>query len=321
MKLNNILSFLVAGVVCLGVACSVSYTDAAKELKQKPSVLSMTASPEIPSQIIFCNIPIDLTRYDMRERLDRELSSFTYFHSTTMLLFKRANRYLPVIEPILKAHGVPDDFKYLAIIESHLDPRSISPANAGGIWQLLAGTAKENGLCIIPTVDERYHVEKSTVAACKYLNKAYKKYGNWATVAASYNGGMGRISGELRKQMADEAFDLWLVEETSRYVFRILAIKTVFEQPYKYGFVLKAADLYKPIRMDSVEVKSNIPDLAAFAKERGLDYADIKRFNTWLRDRKLTTAGRTFTIQLPKKEDLYYKTPNKEVHDPRWVVN
>lgn len=321
MKLNNILSFLVAGVVCIGVACSVSYTDASKELKQKPSVLSMTASPEIPSQIIFCNTPIDLTRYDMHERLDRELSSFTYFHSTTMLLFKRANRYLPVIEPILKAHGIPDDFKYLAIIESHLDPRSISPANAGGMWQLLAGTAKENGLCIIPTVDERYHVEKSTVAACKYLNKAYKKYGNWATVAASYNGGMGRISGELRKQMADEAFDLWLVEETSRYVFRIMAIKTVFEQPYKYGFVLKAADLYKPIRMDSVEVKSNIPDLAAFAKERGLDYADIKRFNTWLRDRKLTTAGRTFTIQVPKKEDLYYKTPNKEVHDPRWVVD
>ena len=321
MKLNNIVSFLVAGVVCLGVACSVSYTDASKELKQKPSVLSMTASPEIPSQLIFCNTPIDLTRYDMHERLDRELSSFTYFHSTTMLLFKRANRYLPVIEPILKAHGIPDDFKYLAIIESHLDPRSISPANAGGMWQLLAGTAKENGLCIIPTVDERYHVEKSTVAACKYLNKAYKKYGNWATVAASYNGGMGRISGELRKQMADEAFDLWLVEETSRYVFRIMAIKTIFEQPYKYGFVLKAKDLYKPMRMDSVEVKSDIPDLAAFAKERGLDYADIKRFNTWLRDRKLTTAGRTFTIQLPKKDDLYYKTPNKEVHDPRWVVD
>ena len=321
MKLNNILSFLVAGVVCLGVACSVSYTDASKELKQKPTVLSMTTSPEIPSQVMFCNKPIDLTRYDMHERFDRELSSFTYFHSTTMLLFKRANRYLPVIEPILKAYGIPDDFKYLAIIESHLDPRSISPANAGGMWQLLAGTAKENGLCIIPTVDERYHVEKSTVAACKYLNKAYKKYGNWATVAASYNGGMGRISGELRKQFADESFDLWLVEETSRYVFRIMAIKTIFEQPYKYGFVFKAADLYKSMRMESVEVTANIPDLAAFAKERGLDYADIKRFNTWLRDRKLITAGRTFTIQLPKKGDLYYKTPNTKVHDPRWVVD
>ena len=321
MKLNNILSFLFAGVVCLGVACSVSYTDASKELKQKPTVLSMTASPEIPSKLIFCNTPIDLTRYDMHERFDRELSSFTYFHSTTMLLFKRANRYLPIIEPILKAQGIPDDFKYLAIIESHLDPRSISPANAGGMWQLLASTAKENGLCIIPTVDERYHVEKSTVAACKYLNKAYKKYGNWATVAASYNGGMGRISGELRKQFADESFDLWLVEETSRYVFRIMAIKTIFEQPYKYGFVFKAADLYKPMRMESVVVKANIPDLAAFAKKHGLDYADVKRFNTWLRDRKLITAGRTFTIQLPKKDDLYYKTPNKKVHDPRWVVD
>ena len=320
MKLNNLLSFLAGGAICLTVAISVNCTDATKELKQKPTVLSMTASPEIPSQVTFCNTAIDLTRYDMRERFDRELSSFTYFHSTTMLLFKRANRYLPVIEPILKQYGIPDDFKYLAIIESHLDPRSISPARAAGVWQLLAGTAKENGLRIIPTVDERFHVEKSTVAACKYLNKAYKKYGNWATVAASYNAGMGRISGELRKQQADESFDLWLVEETSRYVFRIMAIKTVFEQPYKYGFVLKAEDLYKPMRMDSIEVKSNIPDLAAFAKKHSLDYADVKRFNVWLRDRMLTTGGRTFTIQLPSKDDLYYKTPNKEVHDPRWVV-
>jgi membrane-bound lytic murein transglycosylase D len=226
-----------------------------------------------------------------------------------------------VIEPILKANGIPDDFKYLAVIESHLDPRVSSPARAVGMWQLLEGTAREYGLTITPTVDERCHVEKATGAACRYLKAAYKKYGDWAAVAASYNGGMGRISGELVKQDADSSFDLWLVEETTRYIYRIMAIKQIFENPSKYGFVLRARDLYKPIPTVDVAVSQDIQNLSAFAKEHGITYADLKRFNPWLRDRKLVTGGKTYKLSIPQEKDMYYKTPNTEVYDSAWVVS
>ena len=237
-----------------------------------------------------------------------------------MLLIKRANRYFPVIEPILKANGIPDDFKYLAVIESHLDPRVSSPARAVGMWQFMEATGKQYGLAITPTVDERCHVAKATEAACKYLKAAHAKYGDWANVAASYNAGMGRISGELTKQTADSTFDLWLVEETSRYVYRIMAIKQIFENPYKYGFVLRAEDLYKPIECEDVAVSSDIQDLSDFAQKNGITYADLKRFNPWLRDRKLQTLGKTYTLQIPKQNEMYYKTPNTYVHHSGWVV-
>ncbi|WP_416277212.1 lytic transglycosylase domain-containing protein [Parabacteroides bouchesdurhonensis] len=320
MTKNNIVSFCAGGLICLTACISLGSNDSEKVLEQRPVVSSMTVSPEIPNSVPFCGKMIDITRYNMREGFDRELSSFTYFHSTTMLLIKRANRYFPVIEPILKANGIPDDFKYLAVIESHLDPRVSSPARAVGMWQLLEGTAKQYGCTITPTVDERCHVEKATEAACRYLKAAYDKYGDWAAVASSYNAGMGRISGELVKQDADNTFDLWLVEETVRYVYRIMAIKQIFENPYKYGFVLRARDLYKPIECVEVAVSGDVQDLSAFAKEHGITYADLKRFNPWLRDRKLLTGGKTFKIQIPQEKDLYYKTPNSAVHNPDWVV-
>jgi hypothetical protein len=289
-------------------------------LEDHPVVLSMTASPEVPSSVLFCGKSIDITRYNMHEGFDRELSSLTYFHSTTMLLIKRANRYFPVIEPLLREHGIPDDFKYLAVIESHLDPRASSPVRAVGIWQFMEATGRQYGLTITPTVDERCHVEKATVAACTYLKEAYDKYNDWVNVAASYNAGMGRISGELTKQQADSAFDLWLVEETSRYVYRIMAIKQIFEKPYKYGFVIGAQDLYKPIRTKEIPVSADIADLSAFAKNRGMTYADLKRLNPWLRDSKLTTGGKTFQLKVPEDHELYYQRPNTYVHDTRWVV-
>jgi hypothetical protein len=257
----------------------------------------------------------------MREAFDRELSSFTYFHATTLLLIKRANRYFPVIEPILKKYDIPDDFKYLAVIESHLDPRVSSPARAVGMWQFLESTGKQYGLTITPTIDERCHVEKATIAACKYLKEAYEKYNNWVSVAASYNTGMGRISSELNQQKADNAFDLWLVEETSRYPYRIMAIKQIFENPYRYGFVLTPGNLYKPIKTRPVSVSADIADLVAFARKNNITYADLKRFNPWLRDRKLITGGKTCLLQIPDEDDLYYRQPNTYVHDSRWVVN
>lgn len=317
---NNFVSFLAGSVVCLTACLSIGSVDSEKVKDERPVVSSVTMSPDVPLSATFCGKEIDLTRYNMHEGFDRELSSFTYFHSTTMLNIKRANRYFPIIEPILKANDIPDDFKYLAVIESHLEPRITSPAKAVGVWQLLEGTAKEYGLTVTPTVDERCDVAKSTEAACRYLKTAYNKYGDWAAVAASYNGGMGRISGELVKQDADSTFDLWLVEETSRYVYRIMAMKLIFEAPYKYGFVMRAQDLYKPIECKNVTVSSDIADLSEFAKKNDVTYADLKRFNPWLRDRKLQTMGKTYTIQIPKENDMYYKKPNAYVHNPAWVV-
>lgn len=317
---KKIASCLIAGIICLTACITIGSNDAEKVKEERPLVAAITTSPDVPSSITVFGETIDITRYNMHEGFDREISSFTYFHSTTMLLFKRANRVFPIIEPILKEHGIPDDFKYLAVIESHLDPRVSSPARAVGTWQFLESTGKQYGLTITPTVDERCHVAKSTVAACKYLKDAYKRYGDWSNVAASYNGGMGRISGELTKQKEESTYDLWLVQETTRYPYRIMAIKQIFENPYKYGFVLHAKDLYKPIKTREIAVSKDIIDLAEFAKEQKVTYADIKRFNPWLRDRKLNTLGKTYQLQIPEEDDMYYKRPNTYVHDSRWIV-
>lgn len=312
---------MLAGVLfCIFLWFCLGLDDAKQVREKRPAVSAMTVTPETPLSVEFCGKTYDLTRYDMHEGIDRELTSFTYFHSTTLLLFKKANYYFPVIEPILKANGVPDDFKYLAVIESNLDPRISSPARAVGMWQFLESTGKQYGLTITPTVDERCHVEKATAAACEYLKEAYAKYGDWASVASSYNAGMGRITGELAKQYVDHSMDLWVVQETARYIYRIMAMKLIFENPYKYGFIIRAKDLYKPIRCEEVSVSSNIQDLADYAKNTGVTYADLKRFNPWLRDRKLETGGKTYKLLIPRREDMYYRTPNTYVHNPEWTV-
>ncbi len=287
----------------------------------RPLVLSMTASVSIPEKMEFAGEKIVFDRFDKRERMDRELNSFTYFHSTTLLLFKRANRMFPVIEPILAKEGVPDDFKYLAVIESSLDSRAVSPARAAGLWQFLQTTAKEYGLEVSATVDERYHVEKSTEAAAKFLKDAYKKYGSWSAAALSYNGGQARISNELSSQKTSEALDLWLVEETTRYYYRLLAIKQIFEQPRRYGFMIQPEHLHKPMDFKKVEVSTSITDLADFARQHEVTYAQLKEFNSWLRDRKLTNSnGKTYTILIPTHDALYYKKGEKpKVHSAAWV--
>lgn len=291
---------------------------------KNPQVLAMTASVEIPDEVTFADEKTKLDRYDLYERFDREINSFTYFHSTTMLLIKRANRYFPMIVPILKENGVPEDFKYLAVIESSMNPRAISVAKAVGLWQFMPATAKQYGLEISSEVDERYNIEKSTEAACKYLKSAYAKYGNWKDVALSYNGGMGRITGELEKQLVYSGLDLWLVEETARYYFRMLAIKEIFENPYKYGFVIKSNQLYKPMEFDKVVVSESITDMTSFAKNKGITYAQLKDFNSWLRDRSLTISpkgSKSYTILIPTQESLYYKKGEKiKVYDKRWIT-
>ena len=288
----------------------------------KSEVPYCVPSPTVPAKITFAGQEVDLLRYDHRERMDRELMSFTYMHSTTMLTVKRANRYFPIIEPILKANGIPDDFKYLAVIESALNPLAKSPAGAAGMWQFMPGTGREFGLEVNNNIDERYHVEKETKAACKYLKEAYAKYGNWLCVAAAYNAGQGRISAQLQKQMVSRAADLWLVEETSRYMFRLLAAKAVISNPQQYGFLLKREHLYPSIPYTEVKVTTGITNLAQFAKSKGITYAQLKDANPWLRDISLMNkSGRTYILKIPTQAGMHYD-PHKTVpYNKHWVIN
>jgi hypothetical protein len=237
---------------------------------------------------------------DVSERLDREMVTNINYHSNTTLVIKRANKVFPIIEPILKANGIPDDFKYLAVIESSL-VNAVSPAGARGVWQFMPATAKEYNMEVSGDVDERYHLEKATEAACKYLNDAYKKFGNWTLVAAAYNGGMAGINRVLETQQVSNYYDALFYEETGRYVFRILALKEIMKNAPKYGFDIPQNQLYVSVPTKKIYVNATITDLATFAKEQGTNYKTLKVLNQWLRDKKLTVLdGKTYLIDIPE---------------------
>ncbi|KGO92375.1 lytic transglycosylase domain-containing protein [Flavobacterium subsaxonicum] len=252
-----------------------------------------------PAEIDFAGEKAPLQLSDVRERLDRELLTNANLHATTQLIIKRANRAFPVIEPILKRYGVPDDFKYLAVIESGL-VNVVSPAGARGIWQFMPETGKQYGLEVNDLVDERYHLVKSTEAACRYLLDSKAKFGSWTLAAASYNGGVGGVNKQITFQGVDNYYDLLLTEETARYVFRILALKDIMQNPAKYNFNLQPTDLYPVIPVKTVSVSAAVPDLAVFAKEQGINYKILKIHNPWLRDRRLDVAlGKSYTLDIP----------------------
>ena len=252
-----------------------------------------------PKQMNFAGEAVPYYINDVQERLDREMITNLNYHTNTTLVLKRANKVFPVIEPILKQYGVPDDFKYLAVIESSL-VNAVSPAGARGVWQFMPETAKEKGMEVTDQVDERYHLEKSTVAACKYLLEAKNKFGNWTLAAASYNGGMGGISKRLQEQEVADFYDLLLTEETSRYVFRILALKEIMQNPSKYGFDMPKEVLYQSIPVKKIEVDSTINNLATFAKSQGINYKVLKIHNPWLRDKKLINkTGKKYELEIP----------------------
>ena len=262
-------------------------------------------APSVPKMIVFAGDTIRFDRQDIYERMDRELISFTYMHTNSTLMLKRSERIFAKVVPILRANGVPEDLKYLMAIESNFDPKALSAAGAAGLWQFTKSTAKEYGLEVSSEVDERYHIEKETVAACKYLLKAYDKYGDWMTVAASYNGGQNGISKRIENQRQRKAMDLWLVEETSRYMFRILTAKMFFEDPTSFGFYVREKDKYpvEPKPKETVSVSGPIENLVDFAEEHGIRYATLKGANLWLRDSKLTNkAGKTYEIVIPRED-------------------
>lgn len=253
----------------------------------------------LPDSLLFAGelVPLDIA--DVSERLDREIYVNAYWQSNMILLMKRSKKFLPIIEKILAENGIPDDFKYLAMAESAL-MNVASPAGARGFWQFMKATGREYGLEITADVDERYHLEKSTQSATKYLNKAHDKFGDWTAVAASYNMGQSGFSRRQNKQLSQDYYDLYLNEETSRYMFRILAFKVIFENPKKYGFDLKDEDFYSMPPLRSVQVKESIKDLALWAKQHDSNYKNLKLYNPWLRDDNLNIrSGKTYEISLP----------------------
>lgn len=328
MKLNHI-SFLgsAAALALLAIfapaetaTASQSASASAEESTRQSTPLSPVISPVIPEYVTFAGKKISLDDTDMWERLDRELSAMSYTHGNTLLALKRANRYFPVIAPILKEQGIPDDMMYLAAIESTLNPRALSPAKAAGMWQFMPTTGKEYGLEVGTEVDERYDVEKSTRAACRYLKDAYAKYGNWESVAASYNGGMARVTKELADQQATSAYDLWLAEETMRYMFRLLAMKMIMESPQQYGFVLSASQLYQPIEYTTVKVNGPVDDWAKWAKNQGIDYMILREHNPWIRTKSLTNkTGKTYTVRIPTPDSLSRSKQKTKVYNPAWI--
>ena len=254
---------------------------------------------DLPETLTFAGEEVPMDMADVRERLDRELHVNTYWHNNTIFLMKRAHRWLPQMEPILEEYGIPEDFKYVTVIESNL-MNEISPAGAVGFWQFLKPTGREFGLTIARDVDERYHPLKATEAAAKYLKKSYEKFGNWTLVAASYNRGMAGVQRALDKQEVDNYYDMFLNTETSRYLFRVLAIKEIIENPEKYGFEIGEEHLYDAEPLQYIEVSESIPDLIAWSKEQGINYKLLKRHNPWLRDDKLRLrAGESFEIGVP----------------------
>ncbi len=260
---------------------------------------SHAVSLTLPNEINFANEPVPMNVPDVRERLDRELQMNVYLHSNTLFLIKRANRWSPQMVKILEEYGVPTDFQYLPIIESYL-MNDTSPKDAVGFWQILKESGKEFGLEVSKDVDERYDPLKSTEAACKYLKKAHAKFGNWTLAAASYNRGMSGVQRALDNQDVNNYYDLYLNEETARYVFRILAIKEIIQKPEKYGFKIDPTHLYKEEKLRYVKVDSSIKDLVAFSKEQGINYKLLKRHNPWLRDDQLTVKkGKVYQIAIP----------------------
>jgi membrane-bound lytic murein transglycosylase D len=255
-----------------------------------------------PESVDFCGELTPLNIQDVKERFDRELLVNANLNASTLLIIKRANKVFPVIEPILAKYNVPDDFKYLAVIESGL-VNVVSPAGARGIWQFMPETAREKGMEGSESVDQRYHLEKATEAACKYLISAHDKFGSWTLAAASYNGGMAGISKQIEFQKVSNYYDLLLNDETSRYVFRILAVKEIMKNPQLFGFTVSKQELYKNSLTRKIEVDSSIGDLAFFAKLQGINYKILKYHNPWLRDTKLDNPKKIkYIIEIPTQE-------------------
>ena len=315
MKTKDI---IIAGcfiIIIIGVTAAVSFSIAQSANEEDSTAYYDSVNPDVlyydhldqdihdialPDSLTFCGEQVPMDRFYVRESLERELLVNAHLHSSTMLLLKRTSRWFPVIEPIMNKNGLPEDFKYLAMIESALT-NAVSPSKAVGFWQFLEGTGKEYNLEINKEVDMRYNQELETVAACKYLKESHRKFGSWILAAAAFNCGNGRITRTMEEQRVTSYFDMLLPNETERYVYRILALKLITEDPARYGYHISDEGWYQPLEYKTVTVTESIPDLVEFAINQGTNLKMLKYYNPWLRSTSLTISeGNSYKIKIPK---------------------
>jgi hypothetical protein len=315
MKTRDLLIACGMVIILIGVTAAITFSIAQNTNEEDEKAYYESLNPDIlyydhldqnihdialPDSLEFCGEYVPMDRFYVRESLERELLVNAHLHSSTMLLLKRTSRWFPIIEPIMQKNGLPEDFKYLAMIESALT-NAVSPSKAVGFWQFLEGTGKDYNLEINKEVDMRYNQELETVAACKYLKESYRKFGSWITAAAAFNCGNGRISKTIEEQKVTSYFDMLLPNETERYVYRILALKLITEDPAKYGFHISDEGWYQPLQFKTLTVTESIPDLIEFALNNGTNLKMLKYYNPWLRGNSLTISeGNSYKIKIPK---------------------
>jgi len=303
---KNMLSFF--GLISLAALFIYALQDAPTDENFEKKLINdyNVYALQVPDDLNFAGEQLPLNNPDILERMDRELLVNTYWQSNGLLMFKRANKVFPIIEPILEKNGIPDDFKYLAVIESGL-LNVVSPAGAKGVWQIMPKTAREYGLEVNSNVDERYHLEMATEVACDYLKKSKEKLGSWTLAAAAYNAGMAGVTRRLEEQNVSDYYDLLLGEETGRYMFRIIALKEIMSNPDKYGFNFRSKDLYNEVPTYKVEVDTAVASFTAFAEKFNINYKILKLHNPWLREPHLNNKSRKqYFINIPK--DGYYSS-------------
>jgi len=281
-------------------------------------ILQRIYSVPMPEKVTFCGKEIAMNFFYVQEAFERELITNCYMHGTTLQIIKRANRFFPVIEPILKKNNIPDDMKYLCVAESGLR-NVVSPAKAEGFWQFLQKTGKEYHLEINENIDERYHLEKATQAACDYLNKSYRSYKNWELVAAAYNAGNARVNATIDAQKIENYYDMAFNQETARYVYRIIALKYIMENPIEYGFYIKKSELYPVIPTENLKVDTTVNSLVDFAIEKQTPYIVLKELNPWMRSDALPNkSGKEYKITIPQKGYIDYEKKLKRDSDNEW---
>jgi len=299
--LQSTFTFMVGFLACLFLITQFSF-DQHDESGQIPEKISYQwHAPDVPVKMEFAGEPVPLNKWDVKERLDRELLFNYYWQNNVLFILKLSNRYFPIIEERLRVNGVPSDFKYLCVAESNLLANATSRVGAVGFWQFMHDTAPAYELEVNSHVDKRRDIIKSTDAACKYLKTAYKKFGTWTAAAASYNSGQGGYAKQASLQKTMNYYDLYLPEETNRYLFRILAFKHLVENAKELGFILDNEELYHPIKTRSVFVNSNIDDLAQYAIDNGTNYKTLRLLNPWIRSNFLLVKnGKQYEILFPQ---------------------
>ena len=299
---------LAAGVLTAGVLiCSAEREDADEVYKKAVMRDYRVYSPVIPDTLTFAGETVPLETYYVREGLDNELIINMYRQSSTVMYFKRANRYFPVIEPILKRNNIPTDFKYLCVIESGLT-NATSSAKAQGFWQFIQSTGSRYGLEVNEDVDMRDDLVAATEAACRYLRASYNRLGSWTAAAAAYNCGENGLARRIEKQGTKSYYDLWLNSETSRYVYRILAMKVIMQNPRQYGYYIRRCDLYPPVPTRTVALEGQNVDLYQFARNNGTSYKMLRLLNPWIKTDVIKNKGkRSYKVSLPTEGTQHKK--------------